>query len=251
MPSRQPYTVMINQLPGELVTCIYGTYLLKAESHHDANFIVTAGKGGCQNGSDGKVGIMTTHSFQYCTYGNPDNKIHGANMGPSWGQPGPCRPRWAPCRSHEPCSLGTLPINLSNIQDSDESGRDIIEGCMILTPEQKAWLEENNDEIIHSIHDTERMLSSRGHGEEHDTSHRRKRKISNIPNERWRKFPIIYKFDGKHSKSYTDTTNNHRAKISSTGRDRCSKIVYHVDQIVVNGCTGSCHFYIFRWWQFC
>ena len=32
----------------------------------------------------------------------PDNKVHGANMGP------PVGPRWAPCWPHEPCYRGSL-----------------------------------------------------------------------------------------------------------------------------------------------
>ena len=27
-------------------------------------------------------------------------------MGPTWGPPGSCRPRWAPCWPHEPCYQG-------------------------------------------------------------------------------------------------------------------------------------------------
>ena len=31
-------------------------------------------------------------------------------MGPTWGPPGSCRPRWAPCWPHEPCYLEILNI---------------------------------------------------------------------------------------------------------------------------------------------
>ena len=35
-----------------------------------------------------------------CWNNDPDSKVHGANMGPTWVQVGP---RWAPCLPHEPC----------------------------------------------------------------------------------------------------------------------------------------------------
>ena len=41
---------------------------------------------------------------------DPDSKVHGANMGPIWGQHGahlgPVGPRWATCWPHEPCYQG-------------------------------------------------------------------------------------------------------------------------------------------------
>ena len=36
-------------------------------------------------------------------YHNPDSKVHGANMGLTWG---PVGPRWAPCWPYEPCYQG-------------------------------------------------------------------------------------------------------------------------------------------------
>ena len=34
-----------------------------------------------------------------------ESKMHGANMGPAWVSVGP---KWAPCRPHEPCYLGSF-----------------------------------------------------------------------------------------------------------------------------------------------
>ena len=39
-----------------------------------------------------------------------DSKVHGANMGPTWG---PTGPMWAPCWPHEPCYLGSQWCNIS------------------------------------------------------------------------------------------------------------------------------------------
>ena len=36
---------------------------------------------------------------------NPDSKVHGANMGPTWTL---SDPRWAPCWPHEPCYQETI-----------------------------------------------------------------------------------------------------------------------------------------------
>ena len=94
-------------------------------------------------------------------------------------------------------------IFLFNIQDSDEAGSEILDDCIMLTAEQKTWIEESNaDETINSIHNPKRSLGS----DDVTTRHRQKRKVTNFrthPHMRWRRFPIIYKFDGKHSKSHT------------------------------------------------
>ena len=37
---------------------------------------------------------------------NPDSKVHGANMGPTWGPPGSYRPQMGPMLAHEPCYQG-------------------------------------------------------------------------------------------------------------------------------------------------
>ena len=47
----------------------------------------------------------------------PDSKVHGAHMGPIWGQ---TAPRWAPCWCHGPCYLG-LPIYTFNPPRSSKS----------------------------------------------------------------------------------------------------------------------------------
>ena len=42
-----------------------------------------------------------------------DSKVHGANMGPTWG---PTGPRWAPCWPLEPCYLGMYHYRCSENQ---------------------------------------------------------------------------------------------------------------------------------------
>ena len=46
---------------------------------------------------------------------DPDSKVRGANMGPTWvlsashgAHLGPVSPRWAPCWPHEPCYQGMI-----------------------------------------------------------------------------------------------------------------------------------------------
>ena len=36
-------------------------------------------------------------------------------MGPTWGPPGACRPRWAPCWPHEPCYQGSIRFSRNGI----------------------------------------------------------------------------------------------------------------------------------------
>ena len=45
----------------------------------------------------------------------PNYTLIARFMGPTWGPPGSCRPRWVPCRSHEPCYLGSFQL----IHDQD------------------------------------------------------------------------------------------------------------------------------------
>ena len=41
-----------------------------------------------------------------CLYNTPDNKVHGANMGPTWVLSAPDGPPcWPPCWPHEPCNI--------------------------------------------------------------------------------------------------------------------------------------------------
>ena len=41
-------------------------------------------------------------------------------MGPSWGPPGSCRPRWAPCRPHDTCYQGyCIPSSRQNFMFSN------------------------------------------------------------------------------------------------------------------------------------
>ena len=44
--------------------------------------------------------------------GDPDNKVHGANMGPTWVLSGP---RWAPCWPHEPRYQGSSSVISKNV----------------------------------------------------------------------------------------------------------------------------------------
>ena len=44
----------------------------------------------------------------------PDSKVHGANMGSTWGPPDGSR--WAPCWTHEPCYLGRCYIKRASIR---------------------------------------------------------------------------------------------------------------------------------------
>ena len=48
--------------------------------------------------------LVTAKQLTACPmgYSYPDNKVHGANMGPTWVL---SAPRWAPCWPHEPCYL--------------------------------------------------------------------------------------------------------------------------------------------------
>ena len=53
---------------------------------------------------------------------DPDNKVHGANMGPTG-------PRWVPCWSHEPCYLASFP----NFHWSDWTSIPVYQYCSGLT----------------------------------------------------------------------------------------------------------------------
>ena len=62
--------------------CVRMKVSLKTKSCHNANFVVTS---------------RHWRSSQIAKF-----------MGPIWGPPGSCRPRWAPCWPHEPCYQGAF-----------------------------------------------------------------------------------------------------------------------------------------------
>ena len=53
--------------------------------------------------------LCDNHGVFACLY----TTLRARFTGPSWGKSGSCRPQVGPCRPHEPCYLGSLPVTLS------------------------------------------------------------------------------------------------------------------------------------------
>ena len=68
---------------------------------HNLNSMETLSCFGLSRGHQIVTIFLQMPSCHSATY--PDNKVHGANMGPIRG---PVAPSWAPCWPHEPCYQG-------------------------------------------------------------------------------------------------------------------------------------------------